>query len=217
MIDFLRGSYDMDFYLAAIPVQVLFLVYYMRKRKLPLKDTMYFTNLMYFNLAAMIAGILSAAACAGWETTPVPVIYGLNVGYHLFVLLAAYNGFRYVMETLHAGDRINPKWMRLAAVPVLPMALVIFVSQFFGPMISVDPETGIHQGSLYPLFYGFLIFYLVLCLATALVFRTEDMRDRWKESSLQAHSSWPVSFWKDITGRNCFCPSASRWASQSFT
>lgn len=174
MIDFLRGSYDMDFYLAAIPVQVLFLVYYMRKRKLPLKDTMYFTNLMYFNLAAMIAGILSAAACAGWETTPVPVIYGLNVGYHLFVLLAAYNGFRYVMETLHAGDRINPKWMRLAAVPVLPMALVIFVSQFFGPMISVDPETGIHQGSLYPLFYGSLIFYLVLCLATALVFRTED-------------------------------------------
>lgn len=174
MIDFLRGSYDMDFYLAAIPVQVLFLVYYMRKRKLPLKDTMYFTNLMYFNLAAMIAGILSAAACAGWETTPVPVIYGLNVGYHLFVLLAAYNGFRYVMETLHAGDRINPKWMRLAAVPVLPMALVIFVSQFFGSMISVDPETGIHQGSLYPLFYGFLIFYLVLCLATALVFRTED-------------------------------------------
>lgn len=78
------------------------------------------------------------------------------------------------METLHAGDRINPKWMRLAAVPVLPMALVIFVSQFFGSMISVDPETGIHQGSLYPLFYGFLIFYLVLCLATALVFRTED-------------------------------------------
>ena len=129
---------------------------------------------MYFNLAAMIAGILTAAACAGWETTPVPVIYGLNVGYHLFVLLAAYNGFRYVMETLHAGDRINPKWMRLAAVPVLPMALVIFVSQFFGPMISVDPETGIHQGSLYPLFYGSLIFYLVLCLATALVFRTED-------------------------------------------
>lgn len=58
MIDFLRSNYDMDFYLAAIPVQVLFLVYYMRKRKLPLKDTMYFTNLMYFNLAAMIAGIL---------------------------------------------------------------------------------------------------------------------------------------------------------------
>ena len=50
------------------------------------------------------------------------------------------------METLHAGDRINPKWMRLAAVPVLPMALVIFVSQFFGSVSYTHLDVYKRQG-----------------------------------------------------------------------
>lgn len=174
MIDFLRGSYDMDFYLAAIPIQALFIIFYMQRRSLPLKDTRYFLDLMWANLAALTTDLVAAWSCEAFRTLPIAFVYLSNMIFFIAFLLCGYFLFMYAAYTMHVMEHIGKALTGVLMFPAAFMIAICLFTPFTGLLFTIDPILGYLDGPLYNGIYYCVGFYILASLIAAWVFREPE-------------------------------------------
>ena len=101
-----QSRYNLDFFLAAIPLQVIMIVYYLGRRHLLISESRSFLYLMVLNLSTLVTDIMACGVTV--KGTPATVLYFWNILYFACFLLTASGFLLYTADALHiprfAGD-----------------------------------------------------------------------------------------------------------------
>ena len=91
--------YNIDLFLAAIPLQLVMLIYYVSRRHLPLRESRSFFYLMVLNLSTLVTDI--AACCVIEQHASTGVIYFWNILYDASFILVPSFLLLYTGDVLH--------------------------------------------------------------------------------------------------------------------
>ncbi len=96
------SPFNYDFAIAAIPIQVVLLVFYGVRRNLPIRQSSYFWIIMFANLVMTSADIISCEMNEIWYKFPLWVMYAINHAYFLGFIVRGWALFAYTAESSHS-------------------------------------------------------------------------------------------------------------------
>ena len=154
------SNYNYDFALAAIPVQVILLLFYCFRRNLPVRQHRSFLAVMYFNLVMTVVDIVSCEMNEVWEQFPLWVMYGVNQLYFLSFILRGWALFNYTAESCYGYQKFG-RWSKAAfALPAAIVVGMILSTPWTSAIFTIAPEAGYFNCSLYPFNYYSTYFYI---------------------------------------------------------
>ena len=154
------SNYNYDFALAAIPVQVILLLFYCFRRNLPVRQHRSFLAVMYFNLVMTVVDIVSCETNEVWEQFPLWVMYGVNQLYFLSFILRGWALFNYTAESCYGYQKFG-RWSKAAfALPAAIVVGMILSTPWTSAIFTIAPEAGYFNCSLYPFNYYSTYFYI---------------------------------------------------------
>ena len=95
------SQYNYDFALAAIPIQLLLLIFYCSRRNLPIRASYSFLWVMLANLAMTAFDLISCEMNEIWTEYPLWLMYVVNQGYFLGFILRGWALYDYTAEECH--------------------------------------------------------------------------------------------------------------------
>ena len=158
------STYDYDFAFAAIPIQLILLVYFSLRRNLPVRSTASFIVLMLSNLVMTIADIAGCECTAIWDSIPLWVTYAVNMVYFVAFAVRGWALFDYTANECYAFQRLGRSLRVLAVLPSAVVVLLTLSTPLTSAIFSVSPELGYASGSLYPSIYVSTYIYIGLSL-----------------------------------------------------
>ena len=96
------SPFNYDFAIAAIPIQVILLLFYGVRRNLPIRQSSCFWLVMFANLVMTTADIISCEMNEIWYEYPLWVMYAINHAYFLGFIVRGWALFAYTAESSHS-------------------------------------------------------------------------------------------------------------------
>lgn len=173
------SAYNYDFAIAAIPIQLILLVFYCSRRNLPIRSSYSFLWVMLANLGMTIFDLVSCEMNEVWTSFPLWVMYLINMAYFVSFLVRGWALFDYTAAECHGYRAIGPHSRFLTAIPAV-MALVLTLSSGWSEAIfHFAPGRGYYNCEFYPIIYFSTYFYIGMSLfCVAYCFRHIDVRVR---------------------------------------
>lgn len=176
--DFLLGGYDVNFFLAAIPFQLILILYYARRWQMPVRESQVFLVLMVFNLATMVTDLISLSVGEAWQVYGTAAFYAVNMIFFFCMDFLGYSFFFYVGETLHLFTRKREKLRYLSMVPAVLYLVAVLSSPWTRFVFYLDPANGYVSGPGYDLLYQVFGFYLILAFLVTLKSSPKETHER---------------------------------------
>ena len=156
------SPFNYDFAIAAIPIQVVLLVFYGVRRNLPIRQSSCFWLVMFANLVMTSADIISCEMNEIWYEYPIWVMYAINHAYFLGFIVRGWALFAYTAESSHSHKADWIFWI-VAAIPA-SVAVLLILSTPWTSAIYTIAEDGYHNCSLYKTIYFSTYFYIIISL-----------------------------------------------------
>ena len=169
------SSYDFDFIVASIPIQIILIVFYCSRKNLPLRSSRSFLTIMLANLAMMISDIYACEMLAEWSNYSASFLYLINIIYFITYLVRSWALFDYTAQESHAYHSGGKLFNLLCVVPLLISSVIIVSTPLSGLIFSISPDSGYISGSAYSIIYIITYFYITISIICVLL--------RWKELS----------------------------------
>ncbi len=157
------SPFNYDFAIAAIPIQIILLVFYGFRRNLPIRQSSCFWLVMAANLVMTSADIISCEMNEIWTEFPLWVMYAINHAYFMAFIIRGWSLFAYTAESTHAYKSSNILFRVITDLPAVT-ALVLIVSTPWTSAIYTIAEDGYHNCSMYPIIYFSTYFYIIVSI-----------------------------------------------------
>ena len=156
------SPFNYDFAIAAIPIQIVLLVFYGVRRNLPIRQSSCFWFVMFANLIMTSADIISCEMNEIWYEYPLWVMYAINHAYFLGFIVRGWALFAYTAESSHSH---KGNWI-FGIVTALPasVAVLLILSTPWTSAIYTIAEDGYHNCALYKTIYFSTYFYIIVSL-----------------------------------------------------
>lgn len=151
-------TYNVDYFLAVIPVQVILIIYYMSRRHLPLRESESFLRLMLLNLGTLVSDVVSII-CIDREAGPA-AIYVFSILYFTFLLFTIAGLLIYTSDALHVPDFAGKWTVAVLLLPAWVMLFFLFTTPWTGFFFQSTAEIPYRNGPVYPgidICYGFYL------------------------------------------------------------
>ncbi len=157
------SSFNYDFAIASIPIQVILLVFYGVRRNLPTKQSAYFWFVMIANLIMTLSDIISCEMNEIWMDFPLWVMYAINHAYFLAFLIRGWALFAYTAESTFCYSNDNKLFKVVTAIPVLTGCILTLSTPWTSAIYTIA-EDGYHNCSLYKTIYFSTYFYIIVSI-----------------------------------------------------
>lgn len=170
--------YDYDFSLAAIPVQIILLVFYGLRRNLPIRQSVCFSTVMLANLLMTISDIVACELNELYASLPHFYLYLANIIYFLSFIIRGWALFDYTVESCREYKILGRQSRFFSAVPATITIILIIITPWAKTIFTIGPN-GYENCALYRAIYlctYFYIFASFICIFAC--FRRLDVRTR---------------------------------------
>ena len=89
------SQYNYDYALAAIPIQLILLIFYCFRKNLPIRSSYSFLGVMIANLAMTAFDLISCEMNEIWTEYPLWLMYLVNQGYFLGFIIRGWTLYDY--------------------------------------------------------------------------------------------------------------------------
>ncbi len=158
------SEYNYDFALAALPIQIMLLLFYSFRRNLPIRSSRSFLWVMLANLIMTAFDIISCEMNVIWDQYPLWLMYAVNCAYFIGFVLRGWALFDYTAEECGAYMKFGRLSRPAAWIPAALMTLLIVTTGWTGAIFRFSADTGYYNCSLYPSIYYISYFYIILSL-----------------------------------------------------
>lgn len=176
------GSYNYDYALSTIPIQLILIVFYGLRENLPTKQSYYFWFAMLSNFTMTITDIAACEVIEVWDVVPLWIVYGLNMAYFLSFLVRGWSLWAYTAESTNNYVSINNPFSIITALPML-IGCLMTLSTPWTSLIFTISDTGYHNGPCYDIVYFSTYFYLILS-AMVVLMNWKKLSDRMRSGLL---------------------------------
>ena len=153
------SSYDYDFSLAAIPVQIILLVFYGLRRNLPIRQSVCFSTVMLANLVMTISDIVACELNELYASLPHFYLYLANIIYFLAFIIRGWALFDYTVESCREYKILGRQARFFSAVPALIAFILIIITPWAKTIFTIGPN-GYENCMLYRTIYLCTYFYI---------------------------------------------------------
>ena len=175
------SQYNYDFALAAIPIQLLLLIFYCSRRNLPIRASYSFLWVMLANLAMTAFDLISCEMNEIWTEYPLWLMYVVNQGYFLGFILRGWALYDYTAEECHGYASLGKYLATLANVPAAVAVILILSTPWTATIFHFTPDKGYYNCHLYPIIYFCTYFYIAMSLLCVFL--------RWKQTDFRLKMS----------------------------
>ena len=167
-----RSSYNYDFAISSIPIQIILLVFYCSRRNLPVRQSGSFLYVMFFNMTMTASDIIACELNEVWTEYPLWVMYLINIGYFIGFLMRGWALFDYTAEGCRSYLVVPRRLTQILAAPVIAMCLITISTPWTGILFRFEPGSGYQNNPAgYPGIYFSTWFYIIASLIYVLVSR----------------------------------------------
>ncbi len=156
------SPFNYDFAIAAIPIQIILLLFYGVRRNLPIRQSFCFWLIMVANLTMTSADIISCEMNEIWMQFPLWVMYAINHVYFISFIIRGWALFAYTTESSHSYKN-NNIFKIVTSIPAAT-AIILILSTPWTSAIYTIAEDGYHNCSLYKAIYFSTYFYIIVSL-----------------------------------------------------
>ncbi len=157
------SSFNYDFAIATIPIQLILLIFYGVRRNLPVRQSSCFWLVMFSNLVMTSSDIISCEMNEVWMDYPLWTMYIINHIYFLAFIVRGWALFAYTAEASHGYNDENVKFGIITSLPAVFACILILLTPWMSTIYTFTEE-GYHNCSLYGAIYFSTYFYIVLSL-----------------------------------------------------
>ena len=179
MLQFI-GAYNYDFALAAAPIQLVLLLYWIFRGTLPIRSSASFLLAMVTNLVMIVSDVAACEIIAVYDQYPLWVSYVVNMVYFAAFVIRSWALFDYAANECHAYKAFGKNSRTLLFIPALAVLALTLVTPFATTIFSVTPGVGYASGPLYTSIYVIAYTYIAASLAAVVFNRVTEVRHmRW--------------------------------------
>ncbi len=171
------SNYNYDFALAAIPIQVILLLFYCSRKNLPIHSSKSFLWVMVANLVMTSFDLISCEMNEVWTGFPLWLMYIVNQAYFLGFIVRGWALFDYTAAECHGYSAFGKHLSRLMHIPCIAVVVLILSTPWTATIFHFAPERGYYNCSVYPVIYYCTYFYIAASLLSVFVcWKGIDMR-----------------------------------------
>lgn len=165
------STYNYDYALAAIPIQVILLAVFGFRRNLPVRASISFLLVMVNNLIMTITDIAACEINEVWTEYPLWIPYGVNIVYFMTFILRSWRLFDYTANECQGYETMGRYTRILTLLPAMLACALILSSPWTAAIFTFVPGVGYQSCALYPTIYYCTYFYLAISLLCVVVCR----------------------------------------------
>ncbi len=177
------SQYNYDFALAAIPIQILLLIFYCSRRNLPIRASYSFLWVMLANLAMTAFDLVSCEMNEIWTEYPLWLLYAVNQAYFLGFIIRGWALYDYTAEECQGYTSLGKPLATLAGVPVIFAIFMILSTPWTATVFHFAQDKGYYNCYMYPIIYFCTYFYIAMSLLCVFL-RRKQMEFRLQMSML---------------------------------
>lgn len=160
------SDFNYDFALAAIPIQIILLVFYGIRRNLPIRQSYVFLIVMLANIVMTLADLISCEMNEIWQNFPLWLMYLINQLYFFGFIIRGWALFDYTAELCRfyqfsaSGRKGGDAVARfITSLPALFVCGLILLTPWTAAIFTFS-ASGYHNCVLYPTIYYSTYFYI---------------------------------------------------------
>ena len=158
------SHYNYDFALAAIPIQLILLLFYCSRKNLPIRSSRSFLWVMIANLTMTVFDLIACEMIADWQAHPAWMLYLVNQIYFLAFIARGWALFDYTASECHGYSAFGESVSRLAQSPALAVIAAILSTPWTSAIFTISPDLGYRSGQAYQIIYYCTYFYIAASL-----------------------------------------------------
>lgn len=169
------SPYNYDFAVAAIPLQLLLMVFYGVRRNLPVRRNHMFLVVMLANLTMTVFDLVSCEMNEVWQSFPLWLMYLVNLLYFAPFIIRGWALAGYTAEVCQFPKLFlhRPKAGRACllavSLPSLVTLSLILLSPFTGAIFTFGPDGYANNPAVYPIIYFTTYFNIAVSLLFVLI------------------------------------------------
>jgi EAL domain-containing protein (putative c-di-GMP-specific phosphodiesterase class I)/GGDEF domain-containing protein len=163
------SKYNYDFALAAIPIQLILLLFYCSRKNLPVHSSRSFLWVMIANLVMTAADLIACEMNEVWTSLPLWSVYLANQAFFLGFILRGWALFDYTAAECHAYGTFGKSVTWLLHIPAIAIALLTLSTPWTATIFQFVPGKGYSSCYAYPLIYCGSYFYIAASLLCVFV------------------------------------------------
>lgn len=165
------SSYNYDFALATIPIQLFLLGFFVTRRNLPVHSSRSFLLVIFANIVMTTSDIIACELNEVWESYPLWLMYAINIVYFVTFITRTWRLFDYTANECHGYEAMGRHSFQLAFIPCLVAFLLIVSTPWTAAIFTFSPGVGYENCALYPIIYYCTYFYIAMSLMCLVVCR----------------------------------------------
>lgn len=169
------SPYNYDFAVAAIPLQLLLMLFYGIRRNLPVRRNRLFLVVMLSNLTMTVFDLVSCEMNEVWQSFPLWMMYLVNVLYFAPFIVRGWALAGYTAEVcqvpkvfLHRPRAGKLCWV-FVSLPALVTLALILLSPWTGVIFTFAADGYHNNAAIYPIIYFTTYFYISVSLLFVLI------------------------------------------------
>lgn len=165
MFHWLSG-FNYDYALAAIPIQIILMIFYSSRRNLPIRQSRSFMLVMISSLVMTVSDIVACEMDEVWTEFPLSIMYLINIIYFVSFICRGWTLFDYCAEVCHVYRKTGKHGQFLSAIPAFVLLCLIISTPWTATIFHFSPTEGYYNCFLYSSIYYCTWFYLVVSIFT---------------------------------------------------
>lgn len=168
------SSYNYNYAIAAVPIQMVLLTFYCLRRNLPIRRSKSFMAIMWLNLVMTITDIVACELNELWRTVPLWLLYGINIIYFLNFLFRGWALFDYAADSTHFYQifgKYSKTWKTsqfFAGLPAMAVTIFVVATPLTHHIFEIGAD-GYRNMNMYWLVYFSTYFYIAATYLALLV------------------------------------------------
>lgn len=179
------STYNYNYAIAAVPIQMVLLIFYCLRRNLPIRRSRCFMAVMWLNLIMTVSDIAACEINEMWMELPAWVLYSVNIIYFITFLFRGWTLFDYAADSTQfyqffgKSPHIWKTAQFITSLPALVVAFLVVMTPFTHYIFEIG-ESGYRNMELYNSIY-FSTYYYIAATYMALLLRWKGLkpRSRW--------------------------------------
>ena len=177
--------WNYSFVLPSLMVLCVFLVYYLRSPRLPVRVNRTFLCVLLLQLALVVTDVLSSFADENYTSFSDATLYVLNMAFFVLFLARIYWFYLFTQDVLRFRRSNAPRLVMMSHGFFAMVELITLSSFVTGAVFYIDQ--GYHRGPLYNILY--IAFFLYISLSLVLAFRYSGRLSRHELLSVVGYNA----------------------------